>query len=430
MTDLVALRRQLHRRPELGFMEIETAVAVIVEIGAVADEVTFGASVCDLTGVAGLPAPADLASARARAFARGVAPGLVEELGHGATGIVATVKGDRPGQVTALRFDMDALPVHEADGGEHRPTRVGFASEIPGLMHACGHDGHVAVGVELVRRLAADRDFAGEVRAVFQPAEEGVRGAHAMVAAGAVDGVDVMLGMHLGIGLPVGTVAAAAAGVLATEKWRIVLTGRAAHAALAPAEGRNALLGAAAAVTALHALPPEAGVVTRVNVGRLVAGTAANVVPESAILECEVRADDDGALRRLADSARHIVAGAAAMYELEVAFEVTGTSAVAVCDTDVTEAMARAAARVPGIEHALAAATMTASDDVTLMMSHVQGNGGRATLTVVGASSPAPHHHPRFDVDERALPLAVAWLEAAIRTGFRVPPVVTSQVRS
>jgi aminobenzoyl-glutamate utilization protein A len=418
MTSMVQLRRHLHARPELAFTEVETAARVINELSGVVDELLVGEAVCDISGVPGLPGPDELEGVRTRALSEGVSPQLVETLGHACTGVVATIRGSRKGPTVGIRFDMDALAVPEHEGPEHLPAREGFQSTRPGLMHACGHDGHVAIGIELGRRLAADRNFPGEVLLVFQPAEEGVRGARAMVAAGAVSGVDVMLGLHLGIDLPVGTVAASADGVLATQKLRVELRGRPAHAALAPHLGRNALLGAAAASLALHGLPPHPDAVTRVNVGALNAGTAASIVPGYAVMECELRADDESVLSWLRERAREVFCGAAAMYQVEATVHPLGAATVARCDPEVVRALTQAAPRAPGVETILPGAPMHASDDVTLFMADVQARGGRATFALVGASSPAPHHHPRFDVAERALWIAVDWLELALRTGL------------
>lgn len=416
--ELIRLRRDLHRRPELGFTEIETAARVIAELTGVADELRYGSDVLDPTAAQGPPTEEALAGARDRASRAGVAPDLVQALDHGATGVVATVAGNRPGPVIGLRFDMDALPVTEDDSADHLPTREGFASERTGLMHACGHDGHTAIGVGLVRRLGADRDFAGTVRAIFQPAEEGVKGATPMVAAGVLDGVEVMFGLHLGMDLPVGVVSAGVDGVMATRKFTVTFTGRSAHAALAPAEGRNALLAGATTALGLHGLPPVSGVTSRINVGRMVAGTTSNVIAESAVLECEIRASADSALAYLDERTEKIVTGAATMQEVDATLTTTGRSLVARCDDAVVEPMLTAAARVPGITEARRRAVMNASDDITVMMHAVQEAGGRATYAIVGADNPARHHNRSFDVDEAALPLAVQWLEAGVRAGL------------
>ncbi|MGW7682927.1 peptidase dimerization domain-containing protein [Kribbella sp. NPDC054772] len=230
-----------------------------------------------------------------------------------------------------------------------------------------------------------------------------------------MSGVRRMIGLHLGIGLPVGTVAASALGVMATEKWRVVLTGRSAHASLAPQDGRHAVLGAAAATLALHTLPQVAGAVTRLNVGALHGGTAANIVPDRAELLVELRADSDKALGSLLERAREVIAGVGLSYGLGWAVDVSGRALTARCDEAEIDELLVAADGVPGIVQVLRGAPMSASDDVTLLMNAVQRDGGTATFVLVGASSPAPHHHPLFDLDERCLPIATDWLEAAIR---------------
>lgn len=280
-------------------------------------------------------------------------------------------------------------------------------------MHACGHDGHVAIGLALAERLA-DRDFAGEVRLIFQPAEEGVRGAAPMIGRGVVDDVDVMLGLHLGIGLPAGTVACSVEGLLATEKVTARFSGVAAHAALAPEHGRSAALGAASATLALHSLPQSASAQTRVNVGVIRAGEATNVVPASAELRFELRSDDGDALCRLRGRSDLVLAGVAAAYELTVEVRTEGSATTVRCDDVLVERVGRAAAQQPGLV-VRETTPMSASDDVSLFMRHVQERGGVATFVVVGASSPAPHHAPTFDIDEESLDIAIRLLETLVR---------------
>lgn len=203
VTDVVAVRRDLHAHPELGFTEIRTAARVDTALRDLGWDVRSGREVFDATGLPGLPEAAVLEHAAGRAAAEGVPEDLVTRFSGGCTAVVADLRGDRPGPRVALRFDMDALPITEASAGDHPPIRRGFASRHPGVMHACGHDGHVAIGLALAAALST-RDFPGTVRLLFQPAEEGVRGAQPMVAAGVCADVDVLLAVHLGFGLPSG----------------------------------------------------------------------------------------------------------------------------------------------------------------------------------------------------------------------------------
>ena len=159
-------------------------------------------------------------------------------------------------------------------------------------MHACGHDGHVAIGLALAERLKQNPDFAGTVRFLFQPAEEGGRGARAMLNAGALEGVDRFVALHLGLDLPLGHVVGGAVGAFATTKLRARFTGVASHAAAAPQDGRNALAAAAAGTLAVLGQPRWSTTDTRVNVGTLRAGDGVNIIPAWAELTAETRALD------------------------------------------------------------------------------------------------------------------------------------------
>jgi len=179
----------LHATPELGFLEYRTAAKVASVLDSLGYELELGEAAMSASERMGVP-PREVLD---REFAAAAAdlPGqrFMEHFEGGMTAVVGTLAGDRKGGVAAFRFDMDALPVEESGDPDHVPTREGFRSLRPGLMHACGHDGHVAIGLALAARLA-DRDFPGQVKLLFQPAEEGLRGAASVVASGVLDGVD------------------------------------------------------------------------------------------------------------------------------------------------------------------------------------------------------------------------------------------------
>ncbi|MGO1592980.1 MAG: M20/M25/M40 family metallo-hydrolase, partial [Ancrocorticia sp.] len=221
MSTLIDDRRKLHQRPEPGFCEIETAAYIYERLLSLldttaGDSIVTGDDVIDTDAIPGLT-QAQLDESARRALEQGVSPELVEKFSGGRTGIIANIKGNRPGPVIGLRTDIDGLGVSEDESDSHVPTHLGFVSQIKDVMHACGHDGHIAVALELTKRLTENRDFPGAFRIIFQPAEEGVRGAM-VTKASATEGVDTMLGMHLGLGLVAGEVGAGTHGQLATEK--------------------------------------------------------------------------------------------------------------------------------------------------------------------------------------------------------------------
>lgn len=416
--NVVARRRQLHQWPELGFLEFWTAASAVVELQALGYDVRWGSAANDLDAVLGLPDQDELASAASRAIAYGADPAIVSGMRLGGTGLTAELRGNSPGGVTALRFDMDALPIEESTEGEHRPAREGFRSQLQGQMHACGHDGHVAIGLALAARLA-DRAFPGTLRLIFQAAEEGGRGAAPLVAGGALEDVSRLYCFHLGLGLPIGTFSAGSTGFFANTKLRAVFTGKAAHAAAAPEQGRNALLGASTALLAVHSLPRFAGAATRINVGVLRGGSAPNIIAADAELALEMRATDGDVNAELERRVRTVLRHAAEMYELQLNVERIGAATTATCDAALVQEVVRSAHDDATFGTVLESHDVGVSDDATLMMRAVQRQGGEATYAVIGASSPAPHHNPSFDIDEAALAPSVGLLERLVRG--RVP---------
>ncbi|HEY3687865.1 MAG TPA: amidohydrolase [Streptosporangiaceae bacterium] len=411
--DVTELRRVFHARPESAFTEMWTSATVAAELRRLGYRVRTGPDAMDVSLVPALPEPGALAAAGDRAREWGAAAADLDAVRRGHTAVIADLDGDRPGPSVAVRVDMDALPLRESAAQEHAPARGGFASAHDGFMHACGHDAHVAIGLALARRLAG-RGFPGRVRLLFQPGEEGGRGARAMLGAGAVDDVDRLYAIHVGLGLPSGTIAAGTHGFFATAKLRVTFTGRQAHASAAPEEGRNALLAAASATLGLHALPRFGAADTRVNVGVLHAGTAPNIVAAHAELLAELRSPDGGVCEELERRARAVLDGAATAHGVAVEVERIGASTTADCDPGPVRAVAEAARGVPGVAAVADTHPIGASDDATLLMRAVQANGGEAAYVGIGASSPAPHHSPEFDIDETCLPIAVATLERTI----------------
>jgi aminobenzoyl-glutamate utilization protein A len=409
----VAWRRDLHRHPEVGFTEFRTASRIAGTLADLGWDVVTGPDAMVPGERLGVPADAELDAAYARAAADGGDPRFLPTMRGGHTAVVATLRGGT-GPHIGLRADIDALPILEAGGLGHRPAAEGFASIWPGAMHACGHDGHVGMAVELAQRLTADPP-AGTVTIFFQPAEEGGRGGRAMAPTGLADDVDLLVTVHLGLSLPTGTLAASMDGLLANSKLRAVFHGRSAHASLAPQDGRNALLGAASATLALQGLTRVAGHETRVAVGALHGGTSSNIVPDTAELLLETRADDGDVNADLEARARAMLDGAARMHGLTVDVELVGSVTTARADRPAVDAVV-AAARAAGLRVVEPASDSgVASDDATALMRRVQAQGGMATYVGLGADLAGAHHTPAFDLDESALPLGVDLLERLVR---------------
>ncbi|KNC19284.1 hypothetical protein AC792_06720 [Arthrobacter sp. RIT-PI-e] len=411
---ITALRRRFHAHAEPGFLEYRTASVILAELAGMGVPVTTGADAIDVGSIAVPPTDAEKDEWGRRAVEAGSSPDEVAWFQEHGTAVIAELAGNREGPVWGLRVDIDALPVDEETAGDHAPVVGGFRSTT-GYMHACGHDGHAAIGLALADRLR-DGNFPGRVRILFQPAEEGVRGAQPMIDAGVTRGVDRMLAVHLGGDLPTGTVVGGVTDAMATTKWTARFDGEAAHAAAAPEKGRHALAAAAQATLAILALPRFAEADTRVNVGTFHADGSANIIPARATITYETRSTSNTVLEELNRRAEAAVQGAAQMYGVTAATKAYGRAAVSQPDDALLEDVTRAAAAVPAVEHFTPKGPSGGgSDDAHLLINEVQQAGGLGTYIFVGASNPAPHHHRRFDVDEAALPIAVDLLERILR---------------
>ncbi|MCM5556568.1 amidohydrolase [Pleomorphomonas sp. JP5] len=368
--EAVLWRRDLHRRPELLYALDETSAFVATKLDAFGfDEV-----------------------------ARGV----------GGSGVVGVLRG-RPGtRAVALRADMDALPIDEITGAP-------WASETPGAMHACGHDGHTATLLAAARHLADDRDFSGTVVFVFQPAEEGGAGARAMIEDGLFQRfpVDEIYGIHNLPGLPVGRFAVRPGAIMAsTDRFYIDILGRGGHAAR-PHETIDPILVGAQMVTALQSIvarntdPLASGVV---SVTTFHAGNTDNVIPQAARLSGTVRALDEKVRADLETSVGRIAMAVASTFgaEAQVAYE---------RGYPVTVNHLEPAARVGDVVEGLfgskainrTAAPLMAAEDFSYYLERVPG-----AYFFMGNGPSAGLHHPAYDfADDAIAPGAAVWAALA-----------------
>ena len=409
---LVRDRRDFHRYPETAWTEFRTASLIARRLSELGYRLRLGADVICADDRMGVPDATVIEECWSRALAQGGDAGFLPCFRSGLTGVVAEL-GVGPGPLVALRFDIDALDLQESQSVGHRPAREGFASTNLGAAHACGHDGHAAIGLGVARVLRELGPMPpGTVRLIFQPAEEGVRGAKSMISAGVVDGVDALLGCHLHSGWPVGHLVGGKTGFLATSKFDAIFTGAAAHAGGSPHLGRNALMAAATAVLNLHAIPRHRDGTTRINVGRLTAGSGRNVVCPVAQMAVETRGQTSELDLYMHDAALRILRAAADMYECALELRPMGSAESAESDPllaarvhEVAEALGGFAARP--------AEKGGGSEDFTYMMRRVQLQGGLATYIGLGADlGQWGHHAAEFDFDERALVLATHLLAA------------------
>jgi aminobenzoyl-glutamate utilization protein A len=411
---MIERRRDFHRHPEVAWTEFRTAAIVADTLTSLGYRVEAGHEVILPEAMMGVPAEQELEQHTERALKQGANPIWVEKMSGGKTGVVGTMKFNRPGPVVALRFDMDANDISESDEREHRPQRENFAAINKGAMHACGHDAHTAIGLAVAEVLAALKsDLAGTVKLIFQPAEEGVRGAKAMVAKGVVDEIDYFLGMHLGFNTNKrGQLACNIDGFLATTKLDATFTGVAAHAGAAPEAGSNALLAAATAALNLHAIARHSKGASRINVGIMQAGTGRNVIPANALIKLETRGVTTEINDYMVDQAVRIIKAAADMYGVRLEIKEMGGAAGAENDIALVEYVQNIAKRLGTFEEILPYCYFGASEDCTYFMERVQQRGGQAAYVMIGTDLAAGHHDFRFDINEDALEDAVTLISS------------------
>ena len=405
--EMVTCRRDFHKFAETGWFEMRTSSLIARRLTDLGYEVLTGEDVCLQDARMGIPSAEELEAGYQRAIAQGADPEFVERTKGGATGVIGILRcGEGP--TVAYRFDIDALGVFESAEEDHRPTAEGFASVNYGSMHACGHDGHATIGLGVAKALMAVKDqLHGTVKLIFQPAEEGVRGAKSIVEKGHLDGVDYFIGSHL-TKKPEGDpsdFAPGSYGSLATTKYDVIFHGLAAHAGGAPQAGKNAMLAAATAVLNLYAIPRHNDGATRINVGRLIAGSGRNVICDEAKLEIEVR----GATTKLNDYvsqyAERILKSAADMHDCTMEIRLMGASESQTSDEDFCMDIHKICMEKLGLVPVSAPLIRKngGSEDVAYMMNRVQEQGGKASFMRLMTTMSAPGHNRRYDFDESVL---------------------------
>lgn len=416
--ELVVCRRDLHKFAEPGWCEIRTASILAKKLTDMGYKVLLGEQVIKTEARMGVPKQEILDFYYEEAKRTGAVPEFIEQVKNGYTGVMGILECG-PGPVTALRFDIDALGVQEALTPDHRPYAEGFASIHKGAMHACGHDGHATIGLGVAKVLMALKEqLCGTIKLIFQPAEEGVRGARSIVEKGHLDDVENVLACHI-----TGRVTELDAksdfnvgfgGCLATSKLDVYFTGKAAHASGAPEAGHNALMAATVAAQNIYAIPRHSKGTSRINVGKLIAGSGRNVIADQAFMEIEVRGATTEVNDYMEAYARRIIKAAAEMHECEIAIELAGTCFSLESDMPLMERLDKVAKQMPElVSSPLLRRQSTGSEDFAYMMGCVQGHGGMGSMVRILCKTAAVAHNNKFDFDDYdALPKAVKILAA------------------
>lgn len=399
--EMNADRRHIHRRPEEGWTEFETTWFIVERLRAFGFCPSLGLSNIAEDYVLGRDA-AKVEEAQCRAYEYGVPKSFLRET-EGYTGAVVTIDTGRPGPVTVLRFDIDCVCVEESKAPEHTPAREGFRSERSGLMHACGHDAHTAVGLGVAKWLSRHaEELGGTIRLIFQPAEEGTRGAYAMCAKGLVDDANYFITSHIGGGAPLGELRVVKSGMFATSKINVDFTGVPSHAGANPEKGRSALLAAVAATSMIEGITRHSGGDSRISIGVLRAGEARNVTPVHAHLELETRGLTTEVNEYLEENVRRMVKGAADAYDVTSEVTLTGKALTVPYCSAMAERAEKVARQIPGVHTVCEQTEPSASEDSTIFMSRVVERGGEALMFIFGSHNNG-HHRTDFDLEPEAL---------------------------
>lgn len=418
---LVAIRRDFHRYAESKWREFRTASKVAEHLMALGIPCQLGSEISAAGMGFSYPAPEALEEDMQRAIGQGANPALVARM-EGRPGVVGVIDTGRPGPVVAFRFDMDSLPFSETGDPAHRPNREGFGSVNEGCCHACGHDGHTAIGMMVATLLMQEKEkLCGKVKLIFQPGEEGGGGARGMVAAGVVDDVTHFFAGHIGLtrlcGQPVLShmLVCGCKDFLDNRRYNVRYIGKAAHPCGDPHNGRNALLAACAATMAIHTIPPHSQGQVFMYVGVLRAGTARNTVPPEAYFELEIRGNNDTVSDYGEERVLSAVKAAAALYQVDYEIELVGKTPSAQSDDAAIDLVARCAGQVPWFSQVERVGSVGGTDDAADMLRRVQENGGIGAYFGWGSDFTSSFHDRAFDFDEEVLEPAVQLCCALVR---------------
>lgn len=406
---MIAQRRDFHKHAESGWLEMRTSSIIARKLTQLGYEVLTGEQVCKKDERMGVPSNEVLENCYQRAIEQGADLEFVKATEGGMTGVIGILRcGEGP--TVAMRFDIDALGVNESTEEDHLPAKEGFRSINEGTMHACGHDGHAVSGMGVAEVLMQIKDqLHGTVKLIFQPSEEGVRGAKSIVANGHLDGVDYLLGSHTTDVDDEGSdITPGAHGCLASFKYDVTFHGMAAHASANPHLGKNALLAASSAVLNLYAIPRHGAGASRINVGRLIAGSGRNVIADEAFMEMEVRGDITSINQYVSDYALRILKNCAAMHDCTVEIKLMGAAESMNSDLPLCQRIADVCANKLGMKvSSNLSVKLRGSEDFSYMANRVQSQGGQASFVRTRSALAADAHNRKYDFEESYMVKAV-----------------------
>ena len=414
MNQLTEYRREFHKYPENGWREFRTSARVAEILTGMGYDVAMGPDVIE-PGSVGEPerlSEEQIRQEMERAVRQGADPAFVERT-QGWPGVMAVLDTGREGPVSAMRFEMDCLPYDEPQRPGYRPCDEGYLSCNPQSVHACGHDGHTAIGLGIAAELMKRKgELKGKIKLFFQPAEETFHGAQSIVDKGHLDDVMNFIAVHIALSaenkpLPSHTVACGCRDFLSDRQLDVYLEGKAAHPCGASQEGKNALLAACSATLNIHSIAPHEEGLCRVNVGEIHAGVCANTIAPDAMMRIEYRGQKPAISEYAGQRIFDILEGTAKAYDLKYHYVDYGEVPAGASDYAMMEVVQRAAKKVPWFQTVYFEGNVGGTDDAAVMLTKVQQNGGIGSYVGIGADTTGPVHNPEFDFDEDCLQAAV-----------------------
>lgn len=395
--DLIRLRRHFHKYAEPAWMEFLTTAKIIKELKDYDLDLYYGKEIY-FNERMGLPEKSVLDS-----YKNSIEISDIEkkdEILDSYTGLIAVLDTKKDGANIGFRFDIDANELSETDSAGHLPNILDFSSKNSFAMHACGHDAHMSIGIELAKILSSNKEkLKGKIIFIFQPAEEGVRGAYSLMNNPIIDNFDYMAGLHIGMDVKSGEIVVGSHGFLATKKIDIIFYGKASHAGASPEKGCNALLAASSAVLNFNSLAQHSMGDARINVGKLNAGSGRNIIANRAKIEMEIRGEKEEIISYLYEGVNRIVKGAAISYGCSFEIEIKGQAPSLVpYDEDFIKNLRK---YYEEKSYKVIDGELKGSEDIAYLLNEVRKSGGKTVHFILGSNLKDSHHSENFDINEK-----------------------------
>ena len=395
--ELIRLRRHFHKYAEPAWMEFLTTAKIIEELKNYNLDLYYGKEIY-FNKRMGLPEKSILESYKNSISISDIEK--KEEILDSYTGLIAVLDTKKIGPNIGFRFDIDANELCESNSLGHLPNILNFSSKNSFAMHACGHDAHMSIGIELAKILASNvKKLKGKIIFIFQPAEEGVRGAYSLMNNPIIDKLDYLAGMHIGMDVKSGEIGVGSHGFLATKKIDIIFKGKASHAGASPEKGHNALLAASSAVLNFNSLAQHSMGEARINVGKLNAGSGRNIIANIAKIEMEIRGENENIISYLYDGVNRIVEGSAISYGCSYEIEIKGQAPSLISYDE--EFIKNLRNYYKEKSYKLVDANLKGSEDIAYLLNEVRKAGGKTVHFILGSNLKDSHHSEEFDINEK-----------------------------